>query len=221
MEVCPHPEKENGFCLHCFSEVRSYNIHNREKTRSSTLKPDLAKFKGKFNEELLDRAEQIYQDSNIPTYRTTKRNSVILLCLFEANLQLKLGLTANDIAKTMGLKSSDVPSILALKTKLALHNRSVNNIHISTPIEFLKQYLIKIGITDPTEQSDIEVLSIQTLDDIPDLKKFPPQIVAVALIYNYFSCKHGTISLDSLVDRLGVNATQLFNIVNTYLQNDC
>ena len=155
----------------------------------SSLLNDLSKLQ--ISDQIKNEAESIYQSLHKDTKRKTNRKRQIFYCLYRAYHDSGEVKEPTEIAKIVGLKSSEINAAFALFSQI--QTGYPNPIVQRTPQDFVPGILQSVGV-DLEDRSALMELFDEILQKDPSLLEEFPQAVAGAIIFYYLEINGVPIS---------------------------
>jgi transcription initiation factor TFIIIB Brf1 subunit/transcription initiation factor TFIIB len=215
-DECQHVDRGDNICAYCYHELNE-NIGCEDAPLKATTKvksiwSDLEPLNS-IPEEIRRRADEINQEQGFLTHRGKQRKKVVLYCLYTAVKERKYPIEAKQLAQLLGLKASDVASVMALEMRLAIKTKKNPTIQLKTPLEVLPTMAKRVGLGEDDQIASLITLSTQLLADKPEMNQRSPLNVAAALIYYYCVLRFGDdINLGVISERTEVSTSDIQEI---------
>jgi transcription initiation factor TFIIIB Brf1 subunit/transcription initiation factor TFIIB len=189
-------------------------FYTQIKNTNKTIKNDLEQYK--IPEEIKNEANRIYTNLKINTKRGRRRKLLIFYCIFNAYKSFNKPKDPKMVAEIVGIKPNEIPKALSMCSfKMPYTNKITNK--LSTPIDFIKDYLNIININSTALPKIIEFAE-NILKENPKLLVLYPQVVASGILYYYLIINGGQIDKKVFADAVKLSEmtiSKIYNIIST------
>jgi transcription initiation factor TFIIIB Brf1 subunit/transcription initiation factor TFIIB len=161
------------------------NHHSIPKSNDKTIRPDLEKLGLPY--DIINTADQIYQNMAVGTKRGKRRKMLLFFCAFTAYNQENIPVDPIWLANVCGLERSGISKALSMCSPV--HTSFDAPLRRYTPKSYIPMYFKKINdecLTFPDGAiEDVYAMTDEVMERQPDLNDEKPQTVAAAILVYY------------------------------------
>lgn len=153
-----------------------------KKPTERSIKPALTKVG--FPEDIVNRAERIYQSMNVGTHRAKKLKQLHFYCLHNAYKELDISFDPKDIAEKLGMSNSEKQQAISAFSQVQTGYRPCQK--TATPLDLIPGFCTNLKLSDDV-RDDIMIFAGKLLDKHPELLQKYPQTVGAGIIKYYLT----------------------------------